>query len=122
MIAAIFGALPIAVLIAAFAVPIVYIVYVYDVNLWEDQPIPVTALAFLLTGDDVTAVFDRRPPGGPFVVMVDLLAPLTDAQRDAVGDRAGRARLVVVWQNSARLHDLATGQVDALRWSTSTST
>lgn len=50
LIAAIFGALPIAVLIAAFAVPIVYIVYLYDVNLWEDQPIPVTALAFVLTG------------------------------------------------------------------------
>lgn len=50
LVAAIFGALPIAVLIAAFAVPIVYIVYMYDVNQWEDEPIPVTALAFLLTG------------------------------------------------------------------------
>lgn len=50
LVAAIFGALPIAVLLAAFAVPIVYIVYLYDVNLWEDEPIPVTALAFLLTG------------------------------------------------------------------------
>ena len=50
LIAAIFGALPIAVLVAAFAVPIVYIVYLYDVNLWEDEPIPVTGLAFGLTG------------------------------------------------------------------------
>lgn len=50
LLAAIFGALPIAVLIAAFAVPVVYIVYVYDVNLWDDQPIPVTVLAFILTG------------------------------------------------------------------------
>ncbi|MDO5535756.1 MAG: PrsW family intramembrane metalloprotease [Propionibacteriaceae bacterium] len=50
LVAAIFGALPIAVLVAAFAVPIVYIVYVYDVNQWEDQPVPVTTLAFLLTG------------------------------------------------------------------------
>jgi hypothetical protein len=50
LVAAIFGALPIAVLVAAFAVPIVYIVYIYDVNLWEDEPIPVTALAFGLTG------------------------------------------------------------------------
>jgi len=48
--AAIFGALPIAVLVAAFAIPIVYIVYIYDVNLWEDEPIPVTAFAFVLTG------------------------------------------------------------------------
>jgi hypothetical protein len=46
---AIFGALPIAVLLAAFSIPIVYIVYVYDVNLWEDEPVPVTLMAFLLT-------------------------------------------------------------------------
>jgi len=39
LIAAIFGALPIAILVAAFAIPIVYIVYLYDVNLWDDEPI-----------------------------------------------------------------------------------
>jgi len=50
LIAAIFGAMPIAVLLAAFAIPIVYIVYIYDVNLWEDEPLPVTGLAFALTG------------------------------------------------------------------------
>jgi hypothetical protein len=50
LVAAIFGLLPIAVLVAAFAIPIVYIVYLYDVNLWEDEPLPVTALAFALTG------------------------------------------------------------------------
>lgn len=50
LIAAIFGALPIAILVAAFSIPIVYIVYLYDVNLWEDEPIPVTGLAFGLTG------------------------------------------------------------------------
>jgi len=50
LVAAIFGAMPIAVLVAAFAVPIVYIVYIYDVNLWEDEPIPVVGLAFGLTG------------------------------------------------------------------------
>ena len=49
VIAAASGALPIAVLIAAFAMPIVYIVYLYDVNLWEDEPLLVTGLAFLLT-------------------------------------------------------------------------
>ena len=46
---AIFGALPIAVLVAAFAIPVVYIVYLYDVNLWKDAPVPVTGLAFGLT-------------------------------------------------------------------------
>lgn len=50
LIAAIFGAMPIAVLVAAFAVPVVYIVYIYDVNLWEDEPVIVTGFAFLLTG------------------------------------------------------------------------
>ncbi len=50
LVAAILGALPIAVLVAAFAVPIVYIVYLYDVNLWEDEPVAVTGLAFVLTG------------------------------------------------------------------------
>ncbi len=46
---AIVGAVPIAVMIAAFAVPVVYIVYLYDVNLWEDEPVTVTGAAFLLT-------------------------------------------------------------------------
>lgn len=50
LVTAIFGALPLAVMIAAFAIPVVYIVYLYDVNLWEDEPIPVVALAFGLTG------------------------------------------------------------------------
>ncbi|HOQ53785.1 MAG TPA: zinc ribbon domain-containing protein [Micropruina sp.] len=49
VLAAATGALPIAVLIAAFAMPIVYIVYLYDVNLWEDEPVLVTGLAFVLT-------------------------------------------------------------------------
>ena len=48
--AALLGWMPMALMLAAFAIPIVYIVYLYDVNLWEDAPIPVTALAFLLTG------------------------------------------------------------------------
>ncbi|OYN89851.1 PrsW family glutamic-type intramembrane protease [Parenemella sanctibonifatiensis] len=50
LLTAIFGALPFAVMLAAFSIPIVYIVYMYDVNLWEDEPIPVTALTFVLTG------------------------------------------------------------------------
>lgn len=50
LVASLFGALPIAVLIAAFAIPVVYIVYLYDVNLWDDAPIPVVGLAFVLTG------------------------------------------------------------------------
>ncbi len=50
LLAAVLGWMPIAVLIAAFAIPVVYITYLYDVNLWEDAPVLVTGLAFLLTG------------------------------------------------------------------------
>ena len=49
VVAAALGAIPLALAVAAFAIPIVYIVYVYDVNLWEDQPVPVTLLAFVLS-------------------------------------------------------------------------
>lgn len=49
-VAAVLGALPIAIMVAAFALPIVYILYLYDVNLWEDEPVPVVAIAFLGTG------------------------------------------------------------------------
>lgn len=49
LLAACFGALPVAVLVAAFAIPIVYIVYLYDVNLWDDHPVLVTGAAFLFT-------------------------------------------------------------------------
>ncbi len=48
-VAALVGAVPVALALAAFAVPVVYIVYLYDVNLWEDEPVSVTAAAFLLT-------------------------------------------------------------------------
>jgi hypothetical protein len=50
VVTAALGALPVAIMIAAFAIPIVYILYLYDVNLWEDEPIPVVAAAFVLTG------------------------------------------------------------------------
>lgn len=50
LLAAIFGALPIALLVAAFTVPLVYIVYLYDVNLWDDHPLQVTLAGFALTG------------------------------------------------------------------------
>lgn len=49
MVAAIFGALPIAILVAVVTIPLVYIVYLYDVNLWDDQPVLVTGLAFAVT-------------------------------------------------------------------------
>lgn len=50
VVTAALGALPVAIMVAAFAIPIVYILYLYDVNLWEDEPIPVVVAAFALTG------------------------------------------------------------------------
>jgi RsiW-degrading membrane proteinase PrsW (M82 family) len=44
------GLLPVAVASAAFLIPIVYLVYIYDVNMWEDAPLPVVAGLFLATG------------------------------------------------------------------------
>ncbi len=79
LVAAIFGALPIAVLVAAFAVPIVYIVYLYDVNLWEDEPLPVTALAFGLTG--LLAAL--------FTLLWTHLVPLTISFTDLAGFEVG---------------------------------
>jgi hypothetical protein len=44
------GLLPIAVAAAAFLIPVTYLVYIYDVNLWEDAPAPVVVGLFLVTG------------------------------------------------------------------------
>ncbi len=44
------GLLPIAIAAAAFLIPISYLVYIYDVNLWEDAPAPVVIGLFLVTG------------------------------------------------------------------------
>lgn len=49
LVCAIFGAVPMAIVLAAFAIPIVYVVYLYDVNLWKDQPVQVVLSAFLVT-------------------------------------------------------------------------
>lgn len=44
------GLLPIAIAAAAFLIPISYLVYIYDVNLWEDAPAPVVIGLFFVTG------------------------------------------------------------------------
>ncbi|WP_392508361.1 zinc-ribbon domain-containing protein [Naumannella halotolerans] len=76
LLAACFGALPIAVLVAAFAIPIVYIVYLYDVNLWDDHPIQVTAMAFVLTmvlGIGFTLLWFNLLGGGESLHGMDIL-------------------------------------------------
>jgi hypothetical protein len=50
VIAALFGFLPLALAGAAVVVPIVYVLYLYDVNEWEDQPVPVVGAAIALAG------------------------------------------------------------------------
>ncbi len=44
------GLLPIAIAAAAFLIPLAYLVYIYDVNLWEDAPAPVVIGLFFVTG------------------------------------------------------------------------
>lgn len=44
------GLLPIAIAAAALLVPVTYLVYIYDVNLWEDAPAPVVIGLFFVTG------------------------------------------------------------------------
>lgn len=48
--AAVLGFLPFALAAAALAVPFVYVLYLYDVNEWEDQPVPVIGGTILLAG------------------------------------------------------------------------
>jgi hypothetical protein len=50
------GILPGAILAAAFLVPLTYLIYIYDVNLWEDQPVSVIVGVFLLSGALATLV------------------------------------------------------------------
>ena len=80
LLASIFGALPIAVLLAAFAIPVVYIVYLYDVNMWKDAPLPVTGMAFVLTaalgGCFVAAVRSLLPSATSFSGGIDLVGML----------------------------------------------
>ncbi len=48
--AAALGLLPIAIAAAAFLIPLTYLVYIYDVNLWEDTPAAVVLGLFFVTG------------------------------------------------------------------------
>jgi hypothetical protein len=50
VVGAILGALPFALAAAAVVVPVTYLLYLYDVNEWEDQPVPVVAAAVGLAG------------------------------------------------------------------------
>ena len=50
LLAALFGFLAVAMVAAALAVPVVYGVYLYAVNEWEDQPVPVVLAAVALAG------------------------------------------------------------------------
>jgi len=54
--ATVLGLLPIAIAAAAFLVPLTYLIYIYDVNLWEDAPAAVVVGLFLATGALATLV------------------------------------------------------------------
>jgi RsiW-degrading membrane proteinase PrsW (M82 family) len=70
-----------AVLAAAVSVPIIYLVYLYDVNAWEDAPIPV-----VLGVVGVTAIFSAVVSIVLFRVVFDeQLAELTDSRLPDLG-------------------------------------
>lgn len=50
MLFAVAGMLPLALACAAFVVPVVYVLYLYDVNQWEDQPVPVVLGTLAVAG------------------------------------------------------------------------
>ncbi len=50
LIAAAFGWIPFAVGAAALGVPVVFTIYLYDANEWEDQPVPVVLGCLVLSG------------------------------------------------------------------------
>ena len=67
------GLLPAAIVAAAFVVPVTYLIYIYDANVWEEAPAAVVALVFLFTGVlavVVTLVFFRGLFGGEYVSML----------------------------------------------------
>ncbi|MBI4261337.1 MAG: zinc ribbon domain-containing protein [Actinobacteria bacterium] len=45
-----FGLVPAAIVAGAVLVPITYLIYLYDVNLWEDAPVPLVVGLFVVTG------------------------------------------------------------------------
>src|SRR5690606_33107954 len=78
VIAAAAGWVPFALVAAAAAVPVVFTVYLYDVNEWDDQPIPVVLAT--IVGSGLLGI----------VLIRAIEALLLDA-----GDRAGLARLAI---------------------------
>jgi hypothetical protein len=79
-----FGLLPAAIVAAAFVVPVTYLIYIYDANIWEEAPAAVVALVFLFTGVlavIVTLVMFRGLFGGEYVGML-----LSTSSGGGIGD------------------------------------
>jgi hypothetical protein len=56
MVFTLIGSLGAAILTAALAVPLVFLLYLYDLNVWEDTPLPVVAAVIGVTGVLATIV------------------------------------------------------------------
>lgn len=89
--AAALGWLPSALVVAAVAVPAVITIYLYDVNEWDDQPVPVVLAAMaasvvlgaaaiglldVVRGGEGVAGFGRNDVDGRSVMMLGVVAPL----------------------------------------------
>ena len=96
------GLLPIAIASAAFLIPIVYLVYIYDVNLFEDAPVLVVAGLFLATG--------------VMAILVSLFF-FRWVFEDEFTSFASSSRIGISGTVRARPADLRRASPDRLRWS-----
>jgi hypothetical protein len=103
MVAAAAGWVPFAFVAAAVAVPALFAIYLYDVNEWDDQPVPVV-LATLVAGAVLGAA-------GGFVVERLLLAPSGGL---ALDPDSGDARRLLVLGIVAPLLGLVLGLIGPL--------
>ncbi len=98
------GLLPIAIAAAAFLVPLAYLVYIDDVNLWEEAPTAVVVGLFIATGAlsvlvsmfffewvfDVAVGELRRRRPGPRRHRLPVVPGAAHLRRPAAGRRRGR--------------------------------
>ena len=77
--AAVAGLVSFAVVTAAAAVPVVVTIYLYDVNEWDDEPLPVVLACLVssgLLGAATSWVLGAEPIGSGEVVRLGVVAPL----------------------------------------------
>jgi RsiW-degrading membrane proteinase PrsW (M82 family) len=83
---------PLAIVLAALLVPVLYLLYFYDVELYEDEPLPVLGATFLLSAilgfglsvllyrpiltDVATTILPHRGPSAAYVLLSAVVLPV----------------------------------------------